>query len=397
MHLKKSRFETSLKPGLQRFFCLGLSLGLCLATQGESGNLPQKGAENGKAKEQFEALVFTTSEYEKEALDAMLNEANQVAKVLLLPEVLPITKTDVKSRFVAPPNLAQLLGTVGSISTSNYTYYFSIAGKFSFLEISDLERRRVRTRKESLFPLTALDTNSAIVIATQTLAKVGIDVKTLNDRCRLSVDVYRTVKHGEQMFVPIYTLTWSVLGQRGVDAFWELSLLDKTIWQFRVTKSDYILRSPLALTNLTHLLTPINVQAKAAVSSNHLGRNSRPADDNPTDLARVIASADRIVCANILCLEGASKINFTVSGERAKTIVKAVISAKKLQAETNTTWDWELQFFTSAKHLAVVRFHEKVFLADKDEFADESGVLERLYKEALAARAAADFTPPTIP
>ena len=50
---------------------------------------------------------------------------------------------------------------------------------------------------------------------------------------------------------------------------------------------------------------------------------------------------------------------------------------------TNSTWDWELQFYATTKCLAAIRFQGGVFLAENGEFADQSGELGKLYSEPL--------------
>jgi hypothetical protein len=50
----------------------------------------------------FSNLMFTTEAYKREALQLVLQEANQVAQQLRLPEEMPITESNLAGAFIAP-------------------------------------------------------------------------------------------------------------------------------------------------------------------------------------------------------------------------------------------------------------------------------------------------------
>ena len=91
------------------------------------------------SKQRYEALKFTTPAYRREALRLVIEEANRVAREVQLPEKLPITQSDLLEAYISPPRMSQALGIFGTVTTSNYTYYVSVANKFSFLTKRNLE------------------------------------------------------------------------------------------------------------------------------------------------------------------------------------------------------------------------------------------------------------------
>lgn len=65
-----------------------------------------------------------TEGYRREALGLIIREANRAAKVLQLPERLPICESNVVESFLSPLRYAQETGAIGTISTTNYCYCF---------------------------------------------------------------------------------------------------------------------------------------------------------------------------------------------------------------------------------------------------------------------------------
>src|SRR5271157_4076038 len=72
---------------------------------------------NGRLK-----LSYTTEAYRQEALRLVIEEANRVAKDLNLPEVLPITETNVVGGFISPFGFAYAHGGIGRVVTKKYDY-----------------------------------------------------------------------------------------------------------------------------------------------------------------------------------------------------------------------------------------------------------------------------------
>ena len=73
---------------------------------------------------------FTTPEYQKQALDLMIDEVNRVAVDLNLPEPRPIIMSNVVEAIIDKPVMAYE-GFLGGLTTSNYTYTFTLRRKFT--------------------------------------------------------------------------------------------------------------------------------------------------------------------------------------------------------------------------------------------------------------------------
>jgi hypothetical protein len=100
----------------------------------------------------------------------------------------------------------------------------------------------------------------------------------------------------------------------------------------------------------------------------------------PTKLAHLIANADHIIVTN-RSVPRYRGFSISISGPRVGQIVRAVSSATRNQAETNSEWDWEIQFFKGTNRLAVVNFQGSMFLAENGEYHDGSGELKKLESE----------------
>lgn len=234
-----------------------------ICTRGSTNSPSQPDWSKMDSKERFHALVFTTAAYQKEALRLMIVGANRVARELQLPENMPITETNLLEAYITPPRMAQGMQAIGNITTSNYTYFFSVGNKFSFLVKRNLERDYKQLQKDYLWPMSRMDTNAAYQLATQFLAAVSMDVKALNRDCDVRIQAFTPEGKTGKHFVPVYWVSWVARGQEGRGSAASLELLEptKTIRQLRVNKSEYILRKPLEIANLDFLLSQTNTLA----------------------------------------------------------------------------------------------------------------------------------------
>ena len=202
-------------------------------------------------------LMFMPEAFRKETLRLVLQEANQVAAALKLPEKLPIVETNLLAWHISPPEISRLTKSVGNVTTSNYIYYVSVDGKFSYLEGRHQDTDRQRWFKEYSWPISQLDTNTAYQLATQWLAAVSMDVSQLNADCNLHI--HPTALNGqgaEAHFLPVYWVFWTKGAEgHGSVASVELFAPTKTLMQLRVEDSKYILRKPLLFTNLDLLIS----------------------------------------------------------------------------------------------------------------------------------------------
>lgn len=85
------------------------------------------------SKQQLDALLYTTPVYQKEALHLLLGEANDAVRELRLPERFPITEKDLVDLVIDPPGVAEKIGCVGVVGTTNYEYCVSVGKKLSFI------------------------------------------------------------------------------------------------------------------------------------------------------------------------------------------------------------------------------------------------------------------------
>jgi hypothetical protein len=202
--------------------------------------------------------------YRKEVLQLLVQEANRVARELNLPEQLPITETNLISTSIYPPRIAKNLRAIGKIATSNYTYYVSVGNKFSFLVRTHLQQEDNQLKAKYILPINQMDTNAAYQLATQFLTAASMDVAALNRDCDVRMNTATTSGQDDQHFVPLYSISWVNRGKQempGNAASVELFLPTKSLRQLHVNKSEYILRTPLQITNLDYVLSQTNIPA----------------------------------------------------------------------------------------------------------------------------------------
>ena len=195
--------------------------------------------------------------YRGEAVRLLIEEANKVAHDLQLDERLPIVEADLVAKYIPALPIAQRARIVGNISTSKYTYYVSIDNKFSFLERTGLSREYERLRQQYLWPISRLDTNAAITLATQLLSSVSMDVDALNREGRVNVLAFTPEGEHGAHFVPIYWVYWMPkdASRNGSIATVQLFIPTRLVLQLRVEQSKYILRRPVPVERL-QTLTP---------------------------------------------------------------------------------------------------------------------------------------------
>lgn len=197
---------------------------------------------------------FTTTLYRDAAIKLVLNEANQVARELKLPEDMPITESN-SEPYISPFGFAYAFKMVGTVTTKKYCYYVSKDDKFSGLDGTHQLEDCQSYLAGYTWPASRIDTNAAYQLATQWLAAVHMDVAALNRDCRLSVTVdtaYVQAPPGE--FVPIYWIAWIPRnGESPCAADIRLFTPTKALLQMGVEDPKYILRKPLVFTNLAAL------------------------------------------------------------------------------------------------------------------------------------------------
>jgi hypothetical protein len=106
-------------------------------------------------------MEFTTKLFHDAALDLVLQEANQVARELQLPEELPITRSNIVTGYIDEFGWYYLQKQVGNVTTKNYTYCVSVDDKFSYLEGTHRDEQGWKYSAEYSWPVSQIDTNLA--------------------------------------------------------------------------------------------------------------------------------------------------------------------------------------------------------------------------------------------
>lgn len=104
------------------------------------------------------------------------------------------------------------------------------------------------------------------------------------------------------------------------------------------------------------------------------------------NLLRCIADADRVVITNRFAESSRPELNFTVcvSGRRVDTIIRAVAYGQPLVGiGTHCIYDRQVQFFKGTNCLGQVNFQGSFFWDGKTEYADNTGVMEKLYDKMV--------------
>lgn len=234
-----------------------------LAVSAESQSIPDYNAKTEwgqlTSEQRLQRLNFTTSAYRQQVFQMILAEASNVAKKLNLTEKTPIKKNDVTEFFISTPQYAKMFGSLGSIATSDYEYYFSVDNKFSSIVRANYDDELKQLIKNYHWPMWKVDTNAAYQWATQMLCAVSVDVVKLNEDCVRTVG-FCLPDEKNKFFVPNYRISWKANDEPV--ALVEVFLPTKTLRDLSVEKSQYILRAPLQITNLNYLLSQTNSPEK---------------------------------------------------------------------------------------------------------------------------------------
>jgi hypothetical protein len=96
-----------------------------------------------------------------------------------------------------------------------------------------------------------------------------------------------------------------------------------------------------------------------------------------TNLAHLIASADRIVITNRLAAHDKKyQFSLSISSDEARKIVRAVCFAKP-SGPIKLFLAWDMKFYRGTQFLASVEFDAHFVVFEEQWYDDDSGVLER--------------------
>jgi hypothetical protein len=207
---------------------------------------------------------FTTSAYQKEALKLVIQEANQIAWQLKLPEEMPITESNLVEYHISPFGFAYAYRMIGNITTKKFIYSVASDDKLNNCCVANYDQQCIALQQQGTLPIGDLDTNLAYQLTTQWLQSAHVDVRKLNNDCKVKINIsefWNGLPTGAQFsktnFVPIYDISWlspqNEIKHYGDVAFVELYSPTKKLLQLSIEDSKYILRPPLQFTNLASL------------------------------------------------------------------------------------------------------------------------------------------------
>jgi hypothetical protein len=217
-------------------------------------------------------LRFTTEAYREAALKVLLEDANQIAGDLRLPEKRPIETKDLAEVWMNTPAWSDRAGMFGSIATSNYHYFAAQGNRISSVVRNfgkDDVRRRAYiddVRRRHLTPKARMNTNAAYTLARQWLAAARIDVNGLE---RDSTVTIKALELGDT-FVPLYQVSWRQpyadrvqVNTSGGDGWASVASVEfvepeQLLLQMHVENPLYIKRKRLAVMNRERLLRQTN-------------------------------------------------------------------------------------------------------------------------------------------
>ena len=108
------------------------------------------------------------------------------------------------------------------------------------------------------------------------------------------------------------------------------------------------------------------------------GRARNRSSPPPASLVERIRDADRIVATNRF----GPNFSLSISGQQVNRIIRAVSSARR-SAPTDSVFDCDLLFYRDTNPLAKIRFQGAHFIFESDEYYNDTGVLDTLYRDLL--------------
>jgi len=184
----------------------------------------------------------------------ILDEVNDYAAQLDLPERLPISTNALKELFISSPYLAEHFGILGSLQTTNFSYGFGKGKHLSYITkiIKGTNPYDYEANKPYAIAASAVDTNAAYLLATQFLAEAFVDVNKLSTSSVVSIKPWVIL----QMTTSKYTVQWERDSKPVVKVV--LSPPKSELWTLRVEDPSLILRRPLDVENLDFSLSQTN-------------------------------------------------------------------------------------------------------------------------------------------
>jgi hypothetical protein len=239
--------------------------------------------------------------YKAAVIQGMLGEGNFAAERLHLAEPLPIEAKAVRATNVNPP----LRGGLGSFETDLFFYsfpgkgdslvltnsqgtvvHFPERGKLAYIEKKDPFKDyggSLEQSQESLAKIQSqIDTNGAYTLATQWLAAVSVDVKSLESRYRSQVTQMsycsppltpdqamemttkdKSLPPGHTMVnLPIFDVTWGGTADQNPPVWVQVFGVKKELIRLRMEDTTFLQRAPIVITNALELNSTSSLEHK---------------------------------------------------------------------------------------------------------------------------------------
>jgi hypothetical protein len=146
--------------------------------------------------------------YKYVSIALMLAEANTAAGKLRLRAQLPMEQSELRRVYVGPPRLMRFLG---SIDTEDYSFGFAQSGRLRFITklhafgdeaLPQLQKRLAKVEAN-------MSTNTAIELATNWLAALSVDLKTLETQNPRTARQHFFYGRGqERILLPLFDVLW---------------------------------------------------------------------------------------------------------------------------------------------------------------------------------------------
>jgi hypothetical protein len=158
--------------------------------------------------------------YKYVALTVLIAEANFNAERLNLPINRPVVESQLTFTLIAPTNILEMGGFMGSIHAQQYAFsegggnhYRLVAKLDSFGGLSSAEQNEMLSHEKSL-----ITTNQAYQLATNWLTLIDVNVRELETTNKWEVQQrWYYGNHDEQILLPVFFIKWGDWNEPKVD------------------------------------------------------------------------------------------------------------------------------------------------------------------------------------
>jgi hypothetical protein len=190
--------------------------------------------------------------YKVAALQLLLPEASYVSEQLQLPTPHPIQMDDVQRCYVSSP---KLLRPGVRIEVTNFVFTFP-NGKLYVLENKIKHDERFDLYPEWAKTSSLINSNGAHQLATQWLAEIDVDVKTLKQKYPHQIEqafYWNPPDTTNKTTLPIFNVTWGTNWPNEYPAQVRILGTTKELMELRLYESSLSRRPAIVITNAMEL------------------------------------------------------------------------------------------------------------------------------------------------